>query len=297
MELYTLKDLFRDFSTHEQCLKAIVALRWPDGIHCDKCGDVTRHHYIPSRKAFVCQHCKRKTSPTAGTILHATKVPLPDWMYVIFTMASTRTGVAAKQIQRELGLSYPTALRMCNLVRTTLKEDHRFDSTCEVDETYIGNKRKWHNKRGRGTTKQPVVGVVEKGGAIVARVVLDTKRDTVMPIIKETVEKGVEIQTDEYNIYDTLSDEGYEHDTVKHKDRQYVKYRADGSTCHLQEIEGFWSYPKNAVKGVHRGVSDGHLQGYVNEYAFRQSHRHDEMPLFFSILRRVVQAPPHAQAA
>lgn len=297
MELYTLKDLFRDFGTTRQCLSAIAYLRWPDGIHCTKCNRVTRHHLVMSRKAFVCQHCKRKTSPTAGTILHSTKVPLPDWMYVIWSMASTKTGIAAAQIQRELGTSYPTALRMCNLIRTVLKESQRFDDTCEVDETYMGNKRKWHNKRGRGTTKQPVFGIVEKGGSVYTEVVPNTKRDTVMPILERTVEKGVEVQTDEYGIYKTLPEMGYDHDTVQHKPRQYVKYREDDSTCHLQAIEGFWSYPKNAIKGVHRGVSDGHLQGYINEYTFRYSHRNDTEPLFFSILRRVVGAVPSSQAA
>lgn len=206
-------------------------------------------------------------------------------------MAATRTGIAAKQIQRELGVSYPTALRMCRTVRACLKEQQRFDSACEIDETYMGNKRRWHNKRGRGTSKQPVFGIVEKGGSVVAEVVTDTKRETVMPIVERVVAKGTEVQTDEYGIYGGLQEMGYEHDTVKHKERQYVKYREDGTTCHLQAIEGFWSYPKNAIKGVHRGVSDRHLQGYVNEYTFRYNHRDDEMPMFFSILHRMVQYP------
>ncbi len=118
-----------------------------------------------------------------------------------------------------------------------------------------------------------------------------------IPLLEDAVEPTVEIQTDEYGVYKVLPKMGYKHDTVKHKDRQYVKYREDGSTCHLQAIEGFWSYPKNAIKGVHRGVSDGHLQGYVNEYAYRYSHRNDEEPMFFSILRRVVRAAPSSQAA
>ncbi len=205
MELYTLKDLFRDFGRPEQCLEFLAGLRWPDGIYCDKCGDITRHHFIMSRKASVCQHCKRKTSPTAGTIFHATKVPLP--------------------------------------------------------------------------------------------VVPDTKRDTVMPIFERTVEKGVEVHSDEYNIYNCLEEKGYKHDTVKHGARQYVKYREDGTTVHTNGVEGFWSYPKNAIKGVHRGVSDHKLQGYVNEYTYRYSHRGDDEPMFFSILRRVVQAGPSSLAA
>ena len=211
-------------------------------------------------------------------------------------MASTRTGIAAKQVQRELGISYPTALRMCNAIRGCLKESYRIDSDCEVDETYMGNKRRYHNKRGRGTSKQPVFGIVHKGGVVVAEVVSDTKRETVLPIVERTVEKGVEIHTDEYNVYAPLAEMGYEHDTVKHGKRQYVKYREDGTTVHTNGVEGFWSYPKNAIKGVHREVSDHKLQGNVNEYTLRYSHRDDEMPLFFTILQKIV-VQPFSQAA
>ena len=93
----------------------------------------------------------------------------------------------------------------------------------------------------------------------------------------------------------TLDEEGYKHDTVNHGKKQYVKYREDGEKVHTNEIEGFWSYPKNAVKGVHRGVSDRHLQGYVNEYSFRQSHRHDDGPMFFTMMDRLLT--PLSQAA
>ena len=297
MELFTLMDLFRDFGTNAQCLTFIAECRWPDGIHCDKCGRTTRHHLCVKRRAYVCQHCKRTTSPTAGTAFGSSNVPLPAWFYVIFSMASTRTGIAAKQIQRELGVSYPTALRMCRVVRLCLKEEKaRFKGVVEVDETYMGNKRKWHNKRGRGTSKQAVFGVVEKGGGVIAEVVPDTKRDTVIPILEDAVEPTVEVQTDEYGVYKVLPKMGYKHDTVCHKKRQYVKYREDGSTVHLQAIEGFWSYPKNAVKDIHRGVSERHLQGYLNEYTFRYSHRNDEQPMFFSILHRMID-PAVALAA
>ena len=110
-----------------------------------------------------------------------------------------------------------------------------------------------------------------------------------LPTIKEHVEEGTEVFTDEYAAYATLTEEGYGHDTVKHGERQYVKYRADGEVVHTNELEGFWSYPKNAIKGMHRGVSDKHLQKYVDEYAFRQSHRGDEEPMFFTVLHRMIR--------
>jgi len=220
-------------------------------------------------------------------------VPLPDWFYVIFQFSKTKTGIAAKQIQRELGVSYPTALRMCNTLRGALDETPDMMTTkVECDETYLGNSRRYFGrkrKRGRGADKRPVFGIIERGGAVVAKVVPNCQRDTLLPIIKEHVEEGSEVFTDEFSVYATLGDEGYKHDTVNHGSGQYVKYRDDGEKVHTNEMEGFWSYPKNAIKGVHRGVSDRHLQGYVNEYAFRQSHRNDEIPMFFTMLARAVR--------
>lgn len=169
---------------------------------------------------------------------------------MIFQFAKTRTGIAAKQIEREIGVSYPTALRMCNAIRKRLDEvPDKLAGKVEVDETYMGNSRRYFGrKRGHGADKRPVFRIVERGGKVVARVVPNCQRDTVMPIIKEHVEEGSELFTDEFVIYDTLSDEGYQHDRVKHGNREYVKYRGDGEEVHTDEMEGFWSYPKNAQR-------------------------------------------------
>lgn len=179
---------------------------------------------------------------------------------------------------------------MCHLIRERLEEKHeQMTGTVECDETYLGNSRRYFGrkrKRGRGADKRPVFGIVERGGKVVAKVVPDCKRDTVLPIIKAHVAEGSEVFTDEFRVYDTLSEEGYRHDTVCHSAKQYVKYREDGEKVHTNEMEGFWSYPKNAVKGIHRGVSDRHLQGYVNEFSFRQSHRKDEQSMFFTMMDR-----------
>lgn len=296
MTHYTLTDYLRDFSTVRACLEFLKCQRWPEGIPCRKCGRATRHHFIVSRKAFSCQHCGSQTSPTKGTIFSRSNVPLPDWFYVVFQFAATRTGITSKQIERELGVSYPTALRMCNLVREAMAEGtiEKLTGEVEVDETYMGNSRRYYGrkrKRGRGTDKPPVFGMVERGGRIVAMTVPNCKRKTVFPIIKEHVEEGTEIHSDEFPVYNTLGKEGYSHVSVKHKERQYVQYREGRSPIHTNTLEGFWSYPKNATKGVHRGVSAHKLQGYLNEYTFRRSHRNDEQPMFLTLMDQILQVP------
>lgn len=298
---FTLHDFLRGFYTTAQCLEFLARLRWPEGIRCRKCNEIKKHYLRVEQHAFSCTTCGTLTTPTKGTIFYRSNVRLSDWFWVVFQFAKTRTGITAKQIERELDVSYKTALRMCNKVRSCLDEaPEKLKGKVEVDETYMGNSRRYFGrkrKRGRGADKRPVFGVVERDGAVVAKVVDNCKRDTVFPIIKEHVESGSEIFSDEFAVYRTLSEEGYEHDTVNHSAGQYVKYREDGEEVHTNTLEGFWSYPKNAIKGVHRGVSDRHLQGYINEYAFRQSHRNDEQPMFFTILRRLVPVEPAERRA
>lgn len=239
-------------------------------------------------------------SPTIGTILHRSKVGLPDWMYTIYTMASIRTGVTAAQISRELGLGYKAALRMTNRIRTCLEENYDdLGGPCEIDETYVGGepRRVGFSKRGRGTNKQPVFAVVERGGRAVAKVVPNVKRATLLPIVEDAVEEGTTINSDEFNVYDTLGEPGYKHKRILHKKKQYAYTDEEGDLVTTNSCEGFFQSSKGATRSVHRGVSKQRMQGYWNEYAFRYSHRKDETHMFFSIIDRILGDSQHAQAA
>lgn len=296
---YTLRDLLRDFGTVEQCLEFMRERRFPDGIRCRKCRRLTGHRLRLSHKAYACNRCGTMISPTKDTIFHRSKIGLPDWFLVIYTMAQTRTGIAAAQIERQLGIGYKAALRMCNKIRSCLEEDHFLAGTCEIDETYVGGKprRTGFSKRGRGTNKQPVFAMVERGGRAVARVVPNVQRDTLFPIILDTVEEGTTINSDEFNVYATLNEFGYEHKTIHHKKKQYARIDEEGDLVTTNSCEGFFQSPKGAIRSVHRGVSRQHMQGYWNEYAFRYSHRNDEQHMFFAILDQVVQAESSSLAA
>lgn len=291
MKRYTLQDYLRDFSTVRGCLEHLRAQRWPDGITCQKCERVTGHHLIESRKCYSCQECGTQTYPTAGTIFHKSRTPLPIWFYIIFQMAQTRCGISAKQIERETGVTYKTAWRLCQLVRAMLTERRSLSGVVEVDETYVGGKprRKGESKPGRGTKKTPVVGIVERDGAVQTYVVPNVKSSTVLPLIEGTVEPGSTVYTDEYGIYNSLSERGYEHDRVKHRAKEYAR-----GDVHTNSIEGFWSLVKNGITGVYHGVSPKYLDRYVGVYAFRYSHRDDEEPMFLTFLNRAAQSEQHA---
>jgi len=283
---YTLQDMQREFPDDKACMDYLLNRRYPNGITCHKCGVVNaKHHYVVSHKSYSCQWCGNHITPLADTIFDHSPTPLVKWFYAIYLMSQTRTGISAKQLERELGVTYKTAWRMFKMIRSVL--DNGGDAfggegkDVEVDETYVGGARK--GKRGRGAAnKTPVVGAVERKGNVKAIVVTDTKSETVVPFVEETVAKDSTIHTDEYNVYNQLGNKGYDHQTVEHGAGQFVK----GNT-HTNSIEGFWAQVKNAVNGVHHGVAPEYLQQYVNEYAFRYNHRNDVTPMFQTFLSRV----------
>src|SRR3989304_5525869 len=123
----------------------------PQRDYMQECGKVTTHHLMTPRRSFSCQECGNHVHPTAGTIFHKSDTPLVIWFYTAYLMAQTRGGISAKQIQREMGVTYKTAWRMCNLIRRMLDEDKDlFSGEVEVDETYVDGKKRG-GKRGRGS--------------------------------------------------------------------------------------------------------------------------------------------------
>lgn len=282
MARYTLKDMHRQFPDDRACLEWLFNYRWPNGLTCKACGVINaKHHYIESRKSFSCQDCGHHVHPTAGTIYHKSSTPLTLWFYAVYLMAQTRTGISAKQLERELGVTYKTAWRMFTLIRSRLNESgDAFSGDVEVDETYVGGVRK--GKRGRGAAgKTPVVGVVERKGNVKALVVPNTQTKTIMPFVEDTVDKTATVHSDEYNVYDKLSEKGYDHQRITHSEGIFVI-----GNVHVNTIEGFWAQIKNSIRGVHHGVSPLYLQQYVNEYVFRYNHRNDTTPMFKTFLYR-----------
>ena len=197
-------------------------------------------------------------------------------------MAQTRGGISAKQIQRETGVTYKTAWRMCKQIREMLYEDYKpFDGEVEVDESYFGGIRR--GKRGRGAEgKTAVFGMAQRNGKLEARTVKNVQRKTIMPIVAANIEKGTQVFSDEFHIYDNLPALGYKHDTIPHAEKIYVL-----GNVHTNTIEGFWSLTKNGIRGLYHAASAKYLQNYLDEYSFRYNHRSDVKPMFLTFLSRV----------
>jgi transposase len=176
MQKFTIKDFQEMFPDNDTCLDYLRHQLYPEVIECENCGKNAKYYRIKTRKVYSCEHCGHQISPTANTIFHKSRTPLTIWFYTIYLMAQTRGGISAKQVERETGVTYKTAWRMCKMIRESLAEHgNPFGGDAKADESYFGGKRGHESEN-----KTPVVGVAEReNGQVKATIVQDTKANTI----------------------------------------------------------------------------------------------------------------------
>jgi len=280
---YTIKDFNEQFSNDDACLNYIFDERYGKDHECPECHK-TGFYKVSNRKCYACAWCGYQIHPLANTIFHKSSTSLHHWFFAIFLMSTSKNGVSAKEIERQLGVTYKTAWRIQRQIRKLMKSSKdMLSGTVEIDDSYIGGKYK--GKRGRGSeNKIPVIGMVERKGKVRAETVNDLKKKTVSPIINKNIEKQSIVYTDEFLSYANISKYGFNHDVIKHRIKQYVRGKV-----HTNTIEDFWSQLKRSLHGTYHSVSPQHLQLYVDEFAYRYNHRNSETPVFHYLLKRVVE--------
>ena len=289
VQAFSVKEFFAEFSSDDVCLTRIMEIRHGLRHVCRKCGKDSTFHKLARARAFACSHCGDHVHPTAGTILQDSRTSLQSWFYAIYLFTTTRHGVPAKELQRQLGVTYKCAWRMGHEIRKYMgivDGDDGLSGTVEVDETYVGGKEHGMVKemgRPSALSKKTVVfGMVERGGDVMTRVVPECKTATLIPIIENNVAKGSVINSDENKIYRNVRKLGYGHVTVNHSAGEYVRGAAYTNT-----IEGFWSHFKNSVRGTHKSISRKHMQKYLVEFEFRFNLRGPQAQSMFD---RLIQA-------
>jgi len=281
---YTVKDFNADFQSEADCLAFVFKMRYPQGATC-KCGKKDCFYPIRKRKCHCCSHCGYQISPTAGTIFHKSETPLRSWLFAMFLISNSKNGVSAKELERQLGVTYKTAWRMAHQIRKLMQSGGgMLSGVVEADETYIGGIRPG-GKRGRGSeNKTPIVGVLQRGGSVQAKVADNVKTQTVLPNILANVAQGATVCTDELWSYNPLARAGYNHQRVGHGAKEYVR-----GNVHTNSIEGFWSQLKRSINGTFHHVSRQHLQRYVNEFVYRYNLRESGEPIFSDLSVRVAE--------
>ena len=302
MARFTINEFREQYSTEDVCLDHIFKIRYGSLDKCPHCNQKSNITRVTGRRSYQCSRCRTQFYPTKDTIFEKSTTPLVNWLYVIYLFTTTRNGVAAKEIQRQLGVTYKCAWRMGHQVRILMGGDNpaMLSGIIEADETFVGgkvknmhNKKKKELKKGRGSVnKTTIFGMLERGVGVRA-VVLNTDAPTgkiLKPIILSRVESGSTMVTDGFGGYKDLNLH-YQHEVVNHSGNEYVR-----GNFHTNGIEGFWSQVKRTIGGTHIQVSRKYLQLYVNESIFRYNNVFKGERMFYAILKNlpVVKNPNQA---
>jgi transposase-like protein len=270
----TIRQFQERFPTEESCLDHLFQVRYGTGFDCPGCDRPAKFSRVKSRRSYQCNWCAFQVYPTAGTPFDRTRTPLRDWFYVMFQFVTTRNGVAAKRVERDLGVTYKTAWRMCHEIRkymASLDSDDPLGgpgSIVEIDETLIGGSVSGMGKGYKGN-KTCVVGMLEREGELVTRVVGSRTKEAMRCLIHSQVLPGTTVHTDEFGGYKDLDQCGFQHVKVDHKAGHY----ADASGAGVNAIEGFWALLKRGINGTHIHVSSKHLPKYLGEFEYRWNMR------------------------
>jgi IS1 family transposase len=273
----SVREFERMFHDEEACCAYLVRRRWPDGVHCPRCGAVNPHKLSNRPWSWQCYQCAPESSyrfsHIAGTIFENTNKPLRDWFRVVHLMLASKKGMSALQIMRYMGFgSYKTAWGMCHKVRTALMQDiNKLGGIVEMDETFIGGKdknRHWDKKKGHHDDKMPIIGAVQRKGNVVARVLERVTTQAALDFVNEVCSNKVSLlATDAWPGYQDLPAQ-IPHGSVDHSRHQYVI-----GAVHTNTIEGFWSIFKRGVVGTFHKMSAKYMPLYVAEFQFRYNNR------------------------
>jgi len=268
--------IFETFPTQESCIEHLEKVRWSGKPSCPYCRSQNTTPMV-NEKRHHCNNCNTSFSVTVRTIFHHTHLPLQKWFLAVSLILNAKKGISSRQLARDLGVHRNTAWRISMQIRNAMTQVHQREllvGLVEADETYVGGKPRKRSggekpKRGRGTKKTPVFGVVERGGNVKAEVIRDRNLSSkrISALVRRHVDvKNSVLVTDEFKGYIGIK-KFMPHKTVNHQ----VWY-VDGD-IHTNSIESFWAILKRGIVGQFHKVSVRHLPKYLDEFCFRYNHR------------------------
>lgn len=288
MEFKSFAQMIIALPDEKSCRLYLEKVRWDNAPTCPHCAS-QKHYKLKTKGEFKglykCGDCKVRYTVTVGTIFEGSHIPLKKWFIAIFLFSAHKKGISSYQIAEDLGLTQKSAWYMLSRIRHIYDcEKETSDSIAYCDETFVGGKNKNRHKdkkvakcQGRSfKDKTPVFGLIQDG-KVYTKVIPDTKQKTLQPLIKELIQAGTTLVTDEWHGYNGLS-VSYNHVYVNHSAKQYS---VDGYSTN--SVENFWSHLKRGINGIYHQVSPKHLQKYCDEFAFRFNNRESESSEKFNL--------------
>ncbi len=297
--------IFAPYYQSEQASRAhLESLLWPEGPVCVHCGVVNEAVKMNREEGtethgrtglYQCRGCRKQFTVTVGTIFEDSKIPLHKWLFAIHLMCSSKKGVSALQVQRELwgenpdkkdkkgrptiNGSYRTAWFMCHRIRWAMTQSpmaealvRKLSGVVEVDETYVGGKTN-ARKGGRpgkpteDSNKTPVLALLERGGDVRSFPIPRATLKNIKPIVMEHIDPTTHLVTDESSIYYMMKPDFAKHSTVNHSKKEYVR-KEESFKVTSNTVESFFALLKRSVYGIHHHVSRKHLGSYCAERDF-----------------------------
>jgi transposase-like protein len=291
----TLADAVVYFRNPDNCLSYLVARRWPNGVACPTCGS-TEVGFVASRRVWQCKtrHPKAQFSVKLGTIFEDSPLGLDKWLPAMWMISSNRNGVSSWELHRAIGVTQKTAWFMLHRIRLAMQDENnggKLNGEVEIDESFLGGKARNMHKDvkarkivdGSGTDgKEIVLGMVERDGRVRTVHVEKRSKPVLQKHIREHVEAGAAIFTDELKSYDGLAE--FRHEVINHA-VEYVN-----GNVHTNTMENFWSLLKRGLHGTYVSVEPFHLFRYLDEQAFRYNNRKpmEDAERFSYLVRKIV---------
>jgi transposase-like protein len=311
----SLISIQNELGTEEQCLEFLETLRWPDGVRCIECAQYKVSKFVakgrarvnpngeevrsPDRHLYQCLNpkCGHQFTATTGTIFNDSHLPLQKWMLATAIMCNAKKGVSAKQLQRDIAVSYKTAWYLSHRIREAMAlgnfSDQKLGGVVEIDETFIGGK---HSNSERRSSKIPVVGIRQRGGELRFFKAEDVTAGILAKFIKENISPDVEkVMTDEFASYPkamiTAGIHGSKHYTIKHRAGVYAI-----GDVYTNTVESAFSLLKRAIIGSFHQVSIKHIERYLQEFTFRFNNRNNQELFALTVAALVLGIPlPYAK--
>jgi transposase-like protein len=273
----TLLECVTYFNDGHNCVEFVKSICWPDGTcTCPRC-ESTNCLLLEKQQRWMCRDCRKQFSIKYNTIFEKSPLPLSKWLVAMWLVCNAKNGISSHELSRAIGVTQKSTWFMLHRIREAMRTGtfKKLSGVVEVDESYVGGSdtnrhmSKKRNVTGRqhDQSKTPVIGMMERGGNVVAHVINDASENTLHANLKSHVEAGSVLYSDQWTAYRGLH-KHYFRDTVNHSKKQFVK-----GDAHTNTIEGYWSLFKRAYKGTWIHVAPFHLDRYLDEQSFRYNER------------------------